>query len=46
MKLDDDYDIIKIESILFLIDDVDNTVDCKIYNAYDSNFYVLNTMKK
>ena len=38
VKLDDDYDIIKIELILSLIDNVTNTVDCKIYNAYNSNF--------
>ena len=29
VKLDDDYDIIKIELILSLIDNVTNTVDCK-----------------
>ena len=38
VKLDDDYDVIKIELILSLIDNVNNTVDCKIYNTYDSNF--------
>ena len=38
VKLDDDYDVIKIELILSLIDNVTNTVACKIYNAYDSNF--------
>ena len=46
VKLDDDYDIIKIELILSLIDDVDNTVDCKIYNAYDSNFLCIKNYKK
>ena len=35
-----------IELILSLIDDVNNTVDCKIYNTYNSNFYVLNIIKK
>ena len=39
-KLGDDYDIIKIELILSLIDNVTNTVDCKIYNTYNSNFFV------
>ena len=34
----DDYGVIKIELILSLIDDVDSTVDCKIYNACNSNF--------
>ena len=39
VKLDDDYKIIKIELILSLIDNVDNnTVDCKIYNVYNSDF--------
>ena len=46
MKLDDDYDIIKIELILSLIDDDDNTVDCKIYNAYDSNFLCIKHYEK
>ena len=45
MKLNDDYKIIKIELILSLIDDVNNTVDCKIHNTYNSNFYVLNITK-
>ena len=46
MRLDDDYDIIKIELILSLIEDVTNTVDCKIYNAYDSNFLCIKHYKK
>ena len=46
VKLADDYDVIKIELILSLIDNVTNTVDCKIYNAYNSNFYVLYIIKK
>ena len=46
VKLDDDYKVIKIELILSLIDDVDNTVDCKIYNAYDSNFLCIKHYKK
>ena len=46
VKLDDDYDVIKIELILSLIDDVDNTVDCKIYNAYNSNFLCIKHYKK
>ena len=37
VKLDDDYKVIKIELILSLIDDVNNTLDCKIYNNYNSN---------
>ena len=46
VKLDDDYDVIKIGLILSSIDDVTNTVDCKIYNAYDSNFLCIKHYKK
>ena len=46
MKLDDDYDVIKIELILSLIDNVTNTLDCKIYNAYNSNFLCIKHYKK
>ena len=46
MKLDDDYDIIKIGLILSIIDNVNNTVDCKLYNAYDSNFLSIKYYKK
>ena len=46
VKLDDDYDVIKIELILSLIDDVNNTVDCKIYNTYNSNFLCIKHYKK
>ena len=40
VKLDDDYDVIKIELILSIIDNVTNTIDCKIYNTYNSNFFM------
>ena len=46
VKLAQDYDVIKIELILSLIDNVNNTVDCKIYNAYDSNFLCIKHYKK
>ena len=46
VKLNDDYKIIKIELILSLIDDVNNTVDCKIYNTYNSNFLSIKYYKK
>ena len=46
VKLDDDYDVIKIELILSLIDNVINTVDCKIYNAYNSNFLCIKNYEK
>ena len=46
MKLDDDYDVIKIELILSLIDKANDTVDCKIYNSYNSNFLCIKHYKK
>ena len=47
VKLNDNYKIIKIELILSLIDSVNNaTVDCKIYNAYNSNFLSIKYYKK
>ena len=46
VKLNDDYKIIKLELILSLIDDVNNTVDCKIYNTYNSNFLSIKYYKK
>ena len=46
VKLNDDYKIIKIELILSLIDDVNNTVDYKIYNTYNSNFLCVKYYKK
>ena len=46
VKLNDEYKIIKIELILSLIDDVNNTVDCKIYNTYNSNFLSIKYYKK
>ena len=46
VELDDDYKVIKIELILSLIDDVNNTVDCKIYNTYNSNFLCIKHYKK
>ena len=41
-----DYDVIKIELILSLIDNVNDTVDCKIYNAYNWNFLCIKHYKK
>ena len=46
VKLNDDNKIIKIELILSSIDNVNNTVDCKIYNAYNSNFLCVKYYKK
>ena len=46
VKLDDDYKVIKIEFILSLIDNVNNTVDCKIYDTYNSNYLCIKHYKK
>ena len=48
VKLSDDYDVIKIELILSLIDGVSNStiVDCKIYNTYKSNFLSVKYYRK
>ena len=46
VKLDDDYKNIKIEIILSIIDNVTNTIDCKIYNTYNSNFLCVKYYKK
>ena len=46
VKLNDDYNIIKIELTLSLKDDVNNTIDCKIYNTYNSNFLFVKYYKK
>ena len=40
VKLDDDYGVIKIELIPSIIDNVTNIVDCKLYNTYNSNFFM------
>ena len=47
-KLNDNYDIVKIELILSLIDNINSTtiVDCKLYNAYKSNFINIKYYKK
>ena len=46
VELDDDYKIIKIELILSLKDHVNKTVDCEIYNTYNSNFLCIKHHKK
>ena len=42
----DDYGVIKIELILSIIDNVTNTIDCKLYNTYNSNFLCIKHIKK
>ena len=48
VKLNENYRIIKIELILSLINNVSNTtsVDCRLYNAYKSNFLNVKYYKK
>ena len=48
MKLNGDYENIKIELILSLIDNVNDTtvVNCKLYNTYKSNFLNIKYYKK
>ena len=46
VELDGDYKVIKIELISSLIDDVNNTVDCKTYNTYNSSFLCIKHYKK
>ena len=46
VKLDDDYGFIKIELILSIIDNVTNTINCKLYNTYNSNFLCVKHIKK
>ena len=48
VKLNNNYDIIKIELILSLIDNISSTtiVDCKLYDAYESNFINIKYYKK
>ena len=46
VKLDDDFDVIKIELILSIIDNVTNIVDCKLYNTYNSNFLCIKHIKE
>ena len=47
-KLNDDYENIKIELILSLINDVNDTTEviCKLYNLYKSNFLNIKYYKK
>ena len=47
-KLNDNYDIIKIELILSLINNISSStvVDCKLYDAYRSNFINIKYYKK
>ena len=46
VKLNDDYSVIKIELFLSILDNINKSLSCKLYNSLRSNFYVLNIIKK
>ena len=46
VKLNNDYSVIKIESILNILDDITKTVSCKLYNSLNSNFLCIRYIKK
>ena len=46
VKLNDDYGVIKIELILSIIDNVTNTINCKLYNTYNLNLLCIKHIKK
>ena len=46
VKLDDDFDVIKIELILSIIDNVTNIVDCKLHNTSNSNLLCVKHINK
>ena len=46
VKLNDDYSVIKIELILSILDDVNKTISCKLYNSLSSNFLCIKYIKK
>ena len=46
VKLNKDYDRIKIELILSMIEGVTGSVTCKLYNTFNSNFLCIKYIKK
>ena len=46
VKLNDKYSVIKIELVLSILDNINKSVSCKLFNYLKSNFYVLNIIKK
>ena len=46
VKLNKDYDRIKIELILSMIEGVTGSVTCKLYNNFNSNFLCMKYIKK
>ena len=46
VKLNDDYSIIKIELFLSILDNINKSVSCKLYNSLKSNFLCIKHYKK
>ena len=46
VKLNEDYSVIKIELVLSILDNIDKTVSCKLYNSLSSNFVCIKHYKK
>ena len=46
VKLNNDFDIIKIELILSILDAVTKSVSCKLYNSLSSNFLCIKNITK
>ena len=46
VKLNDDYSVIKIELVLSILDNIDKSVSCKLYNSLSSNFLCIKHYNK
>ena len=46
VKLNNDYSVIKIELVLSILDNIDKTVSCKLYNSLNSNFLNIKHYRK
>ena len=45
-KLNDNYSVIKIELVLSILDNINKSVSCKLYNSLNSNFLCIKHYKK
>ena len=46
VKLNDNYSIIKIELVLSILDNIEKSVSCKLYNSLKSNYLCVKYYKK
>ena len=46
VKLNDNYSVIKIELVLRILDNINKSVSCKLYNSLKSNFLCIKHYKK